>query len=117
MIGPEEMADLIGKRVKLQRVGKNLWRALCPFHLERTPSLFVFADRKDGRGRFRCYGCGAWGDGADWLRRVEHKAAGWKPDPEITRRRALRRQQEEQLRELLNRHPDSAIPYWMILTD
>ena len=31
------LADIVGKRVKLQRRGRE-WIGLCPFHTEKTPS-------------------------------------------------------------------------------
>ncbi|MFN0095903.1 MAG: DNA primase [Dehalococcoidia bacterium] len=50
--------DYIGRQVKLTRAGRN-FRGLCPFHSEKTPSFYVFADR----GTWRCFGsCGVGGD-------------------------------------------------------
>ena len=36
------------------------YTGLCPFHEEKTPSFTIFEN-----GRFRCFGCGASGDGVD----------------------------------------------------
>ncbi|KAB7645549.1 CHC2 zinc finger domain-containing protein [Polymorphobacter fuscus] len=51
------LADVVGRRVKLRRVGRELV-GLCPFHDERTPSFGV----NDDKGMFHCFGCGANGD-------------------------------------------------------
>src|SRR4051812_23667975 len=49
------MPTLVGRRVRLSRSGRN-WIGLCPFHLEKTPSFYVYDDG------FHCFGCGAHGD-------------------------------------------------------
>lgn len=41
------------------------WR--CPFHQEKTPSFGVTPDD----GRFKCYGCGVFGDVLEFVRRME----------------------------------------------
>jgi hypothetical protein len=54
------LPNLIVTSVKLRRDG-NKFVGLCPFHQERTPSFYVFADH------FHCFGCGAHGDALTWL--------------------------------------------------
>jgi DNA primase len=49
------IATVIGETIPLKRAGRLLI-ACCPFHAERTPSFYVFADH------FHCFGCGAHGD-------------------------------------------------------
>ena len=49
------IAAVIGRRVRLAKAGRQLC-GCCPFHLERRPSFFVYADH------FHCFGCGAHGD-------------------------------------------------------
>jgi DNA primase len=54
------MADLVGRKVKLHRSGRNLV-GLCPFHAEKTPSFYVYDDG------FHCFGCGAHGDAISFV--------------------------------------------------
>ena len=56
--------------VSLQRPDQP-FQGLCPFHEDRTPSFFVYADRQ----RFVCYGCKVWGDVLDFVRLHEHLAS------------------------------------------
>ena len=54
--------QVIGQRVELRKAGKE-YKALCPFHSERTPSFTVNEDK----GLFYCFGCGASGDVFDFV--------------------------------------------------
>ncbi|MFQ5984733.1 MAG: DNA primase, partial [Alphaproteobacteria bacterium] len=60
------LADLIGRRVRLVRRGRE-HVALCPFHSEKTPSFTVSEDK----GFFHCFGCGAHGDVIAFLMRID----------------------------------------------
>lgn len=51
------LSALIGKRVKLQRAGRE-FKGCCPFHNEKTPSFYV----NDEKNFYHCFGCGAHGD-------------------------------------------------------
>jgi hypothetical protein len=60
------LSDLIRSYVALSKVGSE-WKGLCPFHAEKTASFVV----NDKRGFYHCFGCGAHGDGIEWLVRQE----------------------------------------------
>ena len=60
------LADIVGKRVKLQRRGRE-WIGLCPFHNEKTPSFSVVEDK----GFYHCFGCGVHVDIIDFTMRIE----------------------------------------------
>jgi hypothetical protein len=57
---------MIQEHVKLTRVGK-LWKGLCPFHREKTPSFTVHDD-----GHFHCFGCNSHGTVFDFVMLYEH---------------------------------------------
>lgn len=52
-----DVAEEIGLVVALKKSGKS-YKGLCPFHNERTPSFYVFADTQS----WRCFGCNEGGD-------------------------------------------------------
>jgi len=51
------IVDVASLYVNLKAAGRN-FKALCPFHTEKTPSFFVMPDK----GSFACYGCNRFGD-------------------------------------------------------
>ncbi|MBI4541330.1 MAG: DNA primase [Gemmatimonadetes bacterium] len=52
-----DIVAIIGELVALKRAGKD-YKALCPFHEERTPSFYVVPSKDF----YKCFGCGASGD-------------------------------------------------------
>src|SRR5262249_53941921 len=61
------LSDLIGRRVKLVRRGRE-FAGLCPFHHEKTPSFYVVEDK----AFFHCFGCGAHGDVIGFTMRADN---------------------------------------------
>jgi DNA primase len=59
-----DMLGLVGRYVELRRSGKD-HKGRCPFHQEKTPSFYVYPEKK----RFKCYGCEAGGDAFTFLQR------------------------------------------------
>lgn len=64
-----DIVELVSRYVGLKRSGKN-YSACCPFHSERTPSFYVNPERRS----YKCFGCGVWGDGLEFVMRVEGKS-------------------------------------------
>lgn len=46
------------KGIELKGAGINKYKARCPFHVEKTPSLVIFEDSQT----YHCFGCGESGD-------------------------------------------------------
>lgn len=53
-----DIVDIIGSRVRLKKSGAN-YTACCPFHQEKTPSMYIYTD--PGNQHYHCFGCGAHG--------------------------------------------------------
>ncbi len=60
------IVDEVGQRLDLKKAGSS-YKALCPFHSEKTPSFFVSPQLQ----RYRCFGCGASGDVIEFLEKYE----------------------------------------------
>ena len=62
-----DIVELVGGRVALRRAGK-VWKGLCPFHDDKTPSFTV----DPTTGRYRCWSCGEHGDCFTWVMKTGH---------------------------------------------
>lgn len=51
------IVDIIGKRINLKKKGAE-WVAICPFHDDHNPSMFVSQKKQ----LYKCFSCGAGGD-------------------------------------------------------
>jgi DNA primase len=58
--------EVVGSYVPLKKMGR-IFKGLCPFHNEKTPSFTVNPDR----GIYKCFGCGEGGDIFDFVIKVE----------------------------------------------
>lgn len=62
-----DVVEVIGSYFPLKRAGAN-FKALCPFHQEKTPSLHVSPQRQT----FHCFGCGVGGSVFRFVMEYEH---------------------------------------------
>lgn len=62
-----DIVQLISQYLPLKRAGRN-FKALCPFHGEKTPSFTVSPEKQF----FHCFGCGASGDIFQFVMKMEN---------------------------------------------
>ncbi|MFW5846198.1 MAG: DNA primase [Planctomycetota bacterium] len=62
-----DLADLVGGYTTIRRAGHD-FKACCPIHQERTPSLHIYVDQQT----YHCFGCGAHGDAISLVRDMEN---------------------------------------------
>jgi len=62
-----DLVDLISEHLRLQKAGRDL-KGLCPFHQEKTPSLYVSPEKQ----LWHCYGCQKGGDHFTFIQDIEH---------------------------------------------
>ncbi len=62
-----DITEVIGSYIKLERRGYNYW-ACCPFHHEKTPSFSINAAEQF----YHCFGCGTSGDVIAFVKNYEN---------------------------------------------
>jgi DNA primase len=62
-----DIVEIIDERLPLKKAG-NVYKALCPFHDERTPSFTVSPNKQF----YHCFGCSASGNAITFLREFSH---------------------------------------------
>ncbi len=62
-----DIVDVISRYIDLRPSGRN-FKALCPFHDEKTPSFVVSPEKQI----FHCFGCGASGNVINFVQKIEN---------------------------------------------
>ena len=78
ILAATDIVDLISSYIPLKRAG-SAFKALCPFHNEKTPSFNV----NPGTQTFKCFGCGEGGSAVGFVMSYENL-----PFPEAIRKLA-----------------------------
>lgn len=94
-----DIVQLIGESVPLKKAGRG-YVGLCPFHIEKSPSFHVDAERRT----YKCFGCGEGGDVFTWLEKQRGlspaealKELAERAGVELTRRAPEERKFEDRL--------------------
>ena len=66
VLAKTDIVELIGIYLPLKKAGRN-FKALCPFHAEKTPSFIVSPERQI----FKCFGCQIGGNALKFLMEYE----------------------------------------------
>lgn len=67
VLSANDIVGVIGAHLELKPAGTARFKALCPFHNEKTPSFTVSRDRQI----FYCFGCEKHGDAISFLQEYE----------------------------------------------
>src|SRR3990167_7251075 len=62
-----DVVDLVSEYIRLKPAGGTNFRALCPFHNEKTPSFMVSRDKQF----WHCFGCNEPGDIFTFIQKME----------------------------------------------
>jgi DNA primase len=66
-----DIVSVIGDYAVLRKTGRN-FKALCPFHTEKTPSFIVSPEKQI----FHCFGCSVGGNVFNFLMKYENISFG-----------------------------------------
>jgi len=69
ILGQADIVEVIQSYMPLKRSGRN-FKALCPFHDEKTPSFMVHPEK----GIYKCFGCGKGGNAIHFVMEKENLA-------------------------------------------
>lgn len=67
LIARADIVEIVGNRVSLTKAGRE-YKAVCPFHAEKTPSFTV----SPNKGFYHCFGCGAHGTALGFLMQYDN---------------------------------------------
>ncbi|MEM7611377.1 MAG: DNA primase [Pseudomonadota bacterium] len=67
LVARADIVEVLGSRIELRKAGRE-YKALCPFHGEKTPSFTV----SPSKGFYHCFGCGAHGTALGFLMEHDH---------------------------------------------
>ena len=67
LVARADIIEVLGSRMELRKAGRE-YKALCPFHGEKSPSFTVSPDK----GFYHCFGCGAHGTALGFLMEHDH---------------------------------------------
>lgn len=67
LIARADIAEIIGARIEIKRAGRE-YKALCPFHGEKTPSFTI----SPNKGFYHCFGCNAHGTALGFIMEYEN---------------------------------------------
>ena len=72
----DDVVGIVSNYIELKKAGTN-YKALCPFHSEKTPSFSV----NPAKGIYKCFGCGKAGNSIEFIK--EHEGVDFKQAVEI----------------------------------